>query len=115
MDDILQDIVDVLESWTNCIIDVEYKIKKFKDIQKIVQDSLNKQVVDGLISEQDSIELEYTCDLWIKLCKIFLYKSAGVDFSYREVLSNLLELYSLKQISKKFFISTALELCPTPI
>ena len=56
MDDILQDIVDVLESWTNCIIDVEYKIKNLKDIQKIVQDSLNKQVVDGLISEQDSIE-----------------------------------------------------------
>ena len=111
MDDVLQDIVNALESWTDRITDAEYKIKKIQDIQKIVQDSLSKQIIDGLISEQDSIELEYTCDLWINLYKTFLGKSSGADFSDREVLTYLLELYSLKQISKTFFINTALELC----
>ena len=111
MDDVLQDIFNALESWTDRITDAEYKIKKIQDIQKIVQDSLSKQIIDGLISEQDSIELEYTCDLWINLYKTFLCKSSGADFSDREVLTYLLELYSLKQISKTFFINTALELC----
>ena len=35
----------------------------------------------------------------------------SADFSDQDVLTYLLELYSLKQISKKFFINIALELC----
>ena len=111
MDDVLSDIVVALESWTDRIVDAESRIKKTQDIRKDVQDSLNRQVLDGLISEQDSIELEYTCNLWINLYKTFLLKSAGVEFSDQDVLTYLLELYSLKQISKKFFINVALELC----
>ena len=111
MDDVLSDIVVALESWTDRIVDAESRIKKTQDIRKDVQDSLNRQVLDGLISEQDSIELEYTCNLWINLYKTFLLKSAGVEFSDQDVLTYLLELYSLKQISKKFFINIALELC----
>ena len=111
MDDVLSGIVIALESWTDRIVDAETRIKKTQDIRKDVQDSLNRQVLDGLISEQDSIELEYTCNLWINLYKTFLLKSAGVEFSDQDVLTYLLELYSLKQISKKFFINIALELC----
>ena len=111
MDDVLSDIVIALESWTDQIVDVESRIKKTQDIRKGVQDSLNRQVLDGLISEQDSIDLLYTCDLWINLYKTFLLKSAGVEFSDQDVLTYLLELYSLKQISKKFSINIALELC----
>ena len=111
MDDVLSDIFIALESWTNRIVDTESRIKKTQDIRKSVLDSLNRQVLDGLISEQDSIELEYTCNLWINLYKSFLLKSAGLEFSDQDVLTYLLELYSLKQISKKFFINLALGLC----
>ena len=111
MDNVLHDIVITLESWIDRIVDVESRVKKTQDIRKSVLDSLYRQVLDGLISEQDSIELEHTCDLWINLYKSFLLKSAGVEFSDQDVLTYLLELYSLKQISKKFFINIALELC----
>ena len=111
MDNILHDIVIALESWTDRIVDVESRVKKTQGIRKSVLVSLNRQVLDGLISEQDSIELEHTCDLWINLYKSFLLKSAGVEFSDQDVLTHLLELYSLKQISKKFFINIALEIC----
>ena len=73
MDDVLSDIVIALESWTDRIVDVESRIKKTQDIRKSVLDSLNRQVLDGLISEQDSIELEYTSNLWINLHKSFLH------------------------------------------
>ena len=111
METVLTDIVIALNSWTAQIIDAESRIKKTQDIRKSVLDSLNRQVLDGLISEQDSIELEYICDLWINLYTSFLCTSSGAEFTDRDVLTYLLELYSLKQISKNFFINIALELC----
>ena len=108
---VLKDIVIALDSWTEKIIDAESRIKKTQDIRKSVLDSLNRQVLDGLISEQDSIELEYICDLWLNLYRSFLCKSSGADFADRDVLTYLLELYTLKQISKNFVINIALELC----
>ena len=76
---VLKDIVIALDSWTEQIIDAESRIKKTQDKRKSVLDSLNRQVLDGLISEQDSIELEYICDLWINLYKSFLCKPSGAD------------------------------------
>ena len=113
MEAVLNDIIIALNSWTEQIIDIESRIKKTQDIRKSVLDSLNRQVLDGLISEQDSIELEYICDLWLNLYRSFLCKSSGADFGDRDVLTYLLELYSLKQISKNFFINLTLELCRT--
>ena len=113
MEAVLNDIIIALNSWTEQIIDIESRIKKTQDIRKSVLDSLNRQVLDGLISEQDSIELEYICDLWLNLYRSFLCKSSGADFADRDVLTYLLELYSLNQISKNFFIKLALELCHT--
>ena len=113
MEAVLNDIIIALNSWTEQIIDIESRIKKTQDIRKSVLDSLNRQVLDGLISEQDSIELEYIYDLWLNLYRSFLCESSGADFADRDVLTYLLELYSLKQISKNFFINLALELCRT--
>ena len=69
-------------------------------------------MLDGFISEKDSIELEHTCDLWLNLYNSCLCKALGADFiDRRDVLAYLLELYTLKQITKEFFLSTTLELC----
>ena len=109
MESVLESIIDGLNSWMDRILDE--RIKKTKDIQESVLDSLNRQVLDGFISEQDSIELEHTCDLWLNLYNSCLRKSVGADFADRDVLTYLLELYTLKQITKEFYISAAFELC----
>ena len=77
MENILEDIIDGLNSWTDKIIDVEERLKKTTNIRKSVLDSLNRQVLDGFISEQDSIELEYNLDLWLNL---FYVKLSGQIF-----------------------------------
>ena len=110
MEAVLEDIIDALNVWSERIIDAEERLSKTTDIQKSVLNSLNRQVLDGFISEQDSRELEYICDLWLNLSKAFLCKSSGCEFSDRDVLTYLLELFSLKQISKTFFIRIALQL-----
>ena len=97
---ILDDISEALESWSQRILDVETKIKRMTDLRENILDTLQRQVLDGLISDQDSRELEYIADLWINLYKTFLCRCVGADFADRDVLTYLLELFELKQISK---------------
>lgn len=108
---ILQDITEALESWSHRILNVETGIKRTSDLRQEILNTLQRQVLDGLITEQDSIELEYVVDLWFNLYKTFLCRSIGTDFTDRDVLTYLLELFSLKQISKDFFIQVSLQLC----
>ena len=111
MESVLESIIDGLNSWMEKILDVEERLKKTKDIRQSILDSLNRQVLDGLISDQDSIELIYICNLWLNLYNSCLYKSVDADFTDRDVLTYLLELYTLKQITKEFYINTFLQLC----
>ena len=111
MDSVLENILHGLSSWAERIFDIEEQLKRTKDIRKSVIDSLYRQVLDGFISEQDSIELERTCDLWLNLYNSCLCKSVGADFADHNLLTYLLELYTLKLITKEFFISTTLEIC----
>ena len=70
-----------------------------------------RKIQDGVISEQDSLEFEYITDLWANLYKSFLCRSAGADFADHDVITYLIELYGLKQISKELFVQIVLDLC----
>ena len=107
---ILENIGEALESWSQRILDIEAKINGVGNLRESIVNSLKRQALDGLISESDTFELEYVADLWINLYKSFHCKSVGASFTDRDVLTYLLELFSLGQISKEFFIQVALEL-----
>lgn len=107
---VLQKIFDALESWAEQILDFEEKSRRSTDIRKDVFNSLNRQVLDGFISEQHSKELQYTCDLWLNLYEAFLCKFSGESFSHYNVLMYLINLYSLNRITKDFFIDIVMEL-----
>ena len=106
--DILQDITEGLESWSRRICELETEYNRTSNLHQNIINSLQRQLLDGLISQQDLKELEYVADLWLKLHLSFKCKVLGCEFSDRDVLTYLLELFSLKQISKAFFIEVAL-------
>ena len=108
--DILQTISDALESWSQRVCNLETICKRTSDFHQKVVDCLQGQVIDGLICQQDVKELEYAADLWQKLYITYNCKTLGCEFSTQDVLTYLLELYSLKQISQDFFIKVALKL-----
>ena len=111
VDHILEDIVQALDSWTQRILVLETDLRRNSNIKSDIVDCLQRQVLDGLIRREDAKELEYVLDLWTNLHRAYVCKQIGTEFSDREVLSHLLELFSLKQISKSFVIRVALELC----
>ena len=108
---ILEDISQALENWSHRILDVETKVKRVKDFRETIVADLHRKIEDGVISEQDSLEFEYVTDLWANLYKSFLCRSAGADFADRDVVTYLIELYGLKQISKELFVQIVLDLC----
>ena len=109
VDHILEDIVQALDSWTQRILVLETDLQRNENIKRNISDCLQRQVLDGLIKQEDAKEFEYILDLWTNLHRAYICKQIGVDFADQEVLSYLLELFSLKQISKKFVIHVALE------
>ena len=108
---ILEDISQALENWSHHILDVETKVKRVTDFRETIVADLHRKIQDSVISEQDSQEFEYVTDLWTNLYKSFLCRSAGADFVDRDVITYLIELYGLKQISKELFVQIVLELC----
>ena len=107
---IVDNILDALENWAHRILDSESIFNWTATLNQKISDSLHRQLLDGFISDQDVRELEYVCDLWTKLLVSLNCRLSGCEFSNRNVLSYLLELYTLKQISKELFIETALQL-----
>ena len=108
---ILEDISQALDNWSHRILDVETKVKRVTDFRETIVADLHRKIQDGVISEQDSLEFEYITDLWANLYKSFLCRSAGADFADRDVITYLIELYGLKQISKELFVQIVLDLC----
>ena len=108
---ILEDISQALEVWSQQLHNVETKIKHVTDFRETLVGDLRRRVDANIISEQDSIEFEYIADLWLNFYKSFLCHSAGADFTDRDVITYLIELYEVKQISKELFVRIVLELC----
>ena len=111
VDHILEDIVQALDTWSQRILMLETDLQRNTNIKTNIGNCLQKQVLDGLINRQDANELEYVLDLWTNLHRAYVCKQIGADFADQDILSFLLELFSLKQISKSFFLRVALELC----
>ena len=88
---------------------LETIFKRTSNFHEKAVSCLQDQIIEGLISHQNVKELEYVADLWQKLYITYNCKILGCEFSTCDVLTYLLELYSLKQISKQFFIETALK------
>ena len=108
--DILQTISEALEDWSHRVCNLETICKRTSDIHEKVLNCLQGQMIDGLITHQDVKELEYAADLWQKLYITNNCKILGCEFSTQDVLTYLLELYRLKQISNDFFIKVVLKL-----
>ena len=108
--DVWSDIADALNNWSQRILDTESLHNILENFRQTIEDSLYKQQLDGLLSFHDIAELRYITDVWIKLLNAISCYGVCCEFVKREIITLLLELYSLKQLTSRLFIETCLKL-----
>ena len=109
-DDVWQNIADAAYDWSRRLVDAECLHARSTDFRSNVESSLYRQQLDGFLSIHDVSELRYTTDLWVELLNSLSSYLVGCVFLKRNVISLLLKLYSVKQISEELFIEICLKL-----
>ena len=105
-----QDIYAALDRWSRSILDSESLHDKTEDIRLKIENSICRQQIDGLLSHFDATELRYVTDFWIRLSHAIASVDIGCASVKRNVLTLMLELYTLNQLDKELFIETCLKL-----
>ena len=109
--DVWQDIDTALNNWTQRILDVESRCNnKAATFRQTIEELLKRQQLDGFLDQNDLCELRHIADLWTSLLQATLCYTVGCAFVKRNIITYLLELYSLGQINRSLFIETCLKL-----
>ena len=109
--DILDDVSNAINLWMQRITDVESRINQTNNTREAIIILLEGQVIDGLISELESQELQFILNSWINLYTSLLHHFAGVSGVDRDIFTYLLRLLTANQISEQFFTEIALQVC----
>ena len=104
------DIYEALDRWSQSILDAESLRDKTENIRLKLENSIHRQQVDGLLSHFDATELRYVSDLWIRLLHAITSFDIGCTSTKKDIITLMLELYTLNQLDKNVFIETCLKL-----
>ena len=99
------DIFTALSSWEQTLIDTERRFEKAINFQHGIENIISRQELDGLLSVQDAKELRYIAGLWTRLLHNIASYNTGCVFAKSEIIALLLELYNLRQLNEKLFVS----------
>ena len=105
-----ENLSTVFDSWLTKVSDNESERRKNIEWSRKINDSLNHQLQNGFLSNEEYIDLEYISRVWIKLMNATSTYNLGTICNKKDILSLLLELLELKQISKSVFIESVLQL-----
>ena len=104
------DVSDVMQEWTQRLLDTEVQVSRTKDFHQLITESLQRQQLDGFLSDREVCDLRYVADLWTDLSQTLSCYTLGCDVQKRRLISIILELYTLKQINRKLFLEICLTL-----
>ena len=104
------DVSDVMYEWTQRLLDTEVQVSRTRDFHQLVTESLERQKLDGFLSDREVADLHFIAGLWTDLSQTFSCYTLGCDVQKRRLISIVLELYTLKQINRKLFLDICLTL-----
>ena len=80
------------------------------NFRQTIKESLRRQQLDGFLTAHNIAELQSIADLWTNLLNATSCYTVGCVFVKRNIITYLVELYSLRQITNSVFIETCLQL-----
>ena len=104
------DIESAFNQLTDQILDSESRYDKSRSYRESVEASLRRQQLDGFLNHQDVAELRYIADLWTNLLNCISSYTIGCEFVKQDIITYLLELHKVRQITDSLFIETCLRL-----
>ena len=104
------DIESAFHHWTDQILDSESRYEKSRSYRESVEASLRRQQLDGFLNHQDVAELRYIADLWTNLLNCISSYTIGCEFVKQDIITYLLELHKVRQVTDTLFIETCLRL-----
>ena len=107
---ILQTIINDLDAFEQRIADSELKLEGSKEIGRRIEGALNRQLMDGLISYSEFSNLNHVKELWISTSATFATYNLGCKSSKRLIVSNLIDLFTLNEISRERLLDIATEI-----
>ena len=107
---VLTDIEEAMNRWTNQILDAESRHEKTVSFRENIEASLRRQQLDGFLNHNDISELRYIADLWTNLLNCISSYTIGCESVRRDIITYLLELHKLRQITDCLFIESCLRL-----
>ena len=104
------DFEEALRRWMCKILDAESRLEKTASFRQNIEASLRRQQLDGLLNHQDIAELQHITNIWMNLLNCVSSYSVGCDFVKRDIITYLIELYNLRQITKSLVVETCFRL-----
>ena len=108
--DIWEGITDALDNWMERVLDAEARHSKTIDFTQRIEQSLTRQQQDGFLTYDELAKLRYITDLWQRLLHASSCYTIGCDFLKRDIITLLLDLHTIQQISASAFITTCSKL-----
>ena len=108
--DVWMHVSDALHAWTQRLLDTEAQLSRANDFQQLISESLQRQKMDGLLSDLEVNEMCYIGQLWVDFSHLVSCYTIGCTVLKGKIISILLELYSMKQINQRMFIDVCMTL-----
>lgn len=106
----LQSIINHLNIFEERLIDSEHKLERSSETDRRIEQILSRQLQDGLVSYIEYVNLNHIKLLWTSTSRALATHSIGCKSSRRQILTNLIELYTLKEIERDVFLDIVTEL-----
>ena len=109
-----QSVLNVLDKHLSAfevrVLDTEFHVEETKRIGKQIEEILFEQLDDGLLSYIAFTNLYHTKHLWASTSIALATYSCKDQVSKKVIIDNLIELYSLKEISRKKLVDILVEI-----
>ena len=109
-----QSVLNVLDKHLSAfevrVLDTEFHVEEPKKIGKQIEEILFEQLDDGLLSYIAFTNLYHIKHLWVSTSIALATYSCKDQVSKKVIIDNLIELYSLKEISRKKLVDILVEL-----
>ena len=102
------DLNTTFNGWMSKVLDNE--AGRTSDLKTKINESLSRQLQDGLLSHYEYVDLEYIGGIWLKLLMMINSYNLGCVSIKKDIASSLLELFELKQIPRSLLIETIFQL-----